>query len=441
MSYNRDDLLEDWPNTMDSINTKDLDPSHTSTTLGFLRPFRHLQSARRRNSEPVSSREHASNKSQADELLEDWPKHPSYDSIDTDTNDTDKPASSTTCGILKPARYQPTRRCNSQPIPRSELLEDWPRHSSCDPIGTNDPLSVSFSERAVLLVYMPDSLYVRKESYNKKDRKQFQHDALSEAVTINRLAASKSEPSAQDSLAHVVVQQQQSNPVGPRLKRSPYLVTICTSSSRNEIWKEFNINVDKNNCNYDHQEEGGICMEDDAAMEDATYAPGQVRLSSNNHSFGSSTPPQCVSDNNQACNSNKNCSESELLEDLMITRRAKAHHRGSPRSSGISIRSLAMGGAGAHRSLTVGAGLAYGRIPDYLLKNSILSIEEVVGTKYIAFRKSPSKLAKEHQDHVKAVVLEHGRQRMGKTHEDPTVKLGECSTSISIESAIRARAA
>mmetsp|Transcript_6542 Transcript_6542/g.12639 ORF Transcript_6542/g.12639 Transcript_6542/m.12639 type:complete len:243 (-) Transcript_6542:110-838(-) len=76
----------------------------------------------------------------------------------------------------------------------------------------------------------------------------------------------------------------------------------------------------------------------------------------------------------------------------------------------------------------------------YLLKNNILSLEEMVGIEQLVLCKSMSKLLKERQDHARAVLAEQGRQRMNKTVQgDPTEKIGELSCKWSIRSAKKAR--
>jgi len=77
-----------------------------------------------------------------------------------------------------------------------------------------------------------------------------------------------------------------------------------------------------------------------------------------------------------------------------------------------------------------------------LLKNNIISLEEIVGIEHLVLGKSARKLAKERQDHSRAVLMEQTRQRQVETtmqHDDVTRKLGEFSASRSIRSSKRAR--
>eukprot|EP00580_Thalassiosira_gravida_P019102 CAMPEP_0201676978 /NCGR_PEP_ID=MMETSP0494-20130426/43093_1 /ASSEMBLY_ACC=CAM_ASM_000839 /TAXON_ID=420259 /ORGANISM="Thalassiosira gravida, Strain GMp14c1" /LENGTH=238 /DNA_ID=CAMNT_0048159821 /DNA_START=60 /DNA_END=776 /DNA_ORIENTATION=+ len=76
----------------------------------------------------------------------------------------------------------------------------------------------------------------------------------------------------------------------------------------------------------------------------------------------------------------------------------------------------------------------------YLLKNNIISLEEMVGIEHLVICRSMSKLLKERRDHVRAVLVEQERQRMKRTvKDDPAEKLGEFSRTRSIMSAQKAR--
>mmetsp|Transcript_550 Transcript_550/g.1173 ORF Transcript_550/g.1173 Transcript_550/m.1173 type:complete len:241 (+) Transcript_550:98-820(+) len=76
----------------------------------------------------------------------------------------------------------------------------------------------------------------------------------------------------------------------------------------------------------------------------------------------------------------------------------------------------------------------------YLLKNNIISLEEMVGIEHLILCRSMPKLLKERQDHVRAVLMEQERQRVKRTvQEDPTETLREFSWTRSIRSAKKAR--
>ncbi|KAL7552746.1 hypothetical protein ACHAWF_015982 [Thalassiosira exigua] len=77
----------------------------------------------------------------------------------------------------------------------------------------------------------------------------------------------------------------------------------------------------------------------------------------------------------------------------------------------------------------------------YLLKNKLVSIEEMVGIEHLVFGKSPSKIQKERKDHAKAVLTEQWRQRFEETkmQGDPMGKLGQFAALRSAKSAKRAR--
>lgn len=83
-----------------------------------------------------------------------------------------------------------------------------------------------------------------------------------------------------------------------------------------------------------------------------------------------------------------------------------------------------------------------------LLKNNIISLEEIVGIEHLVLRKSTSKMLKERQDHARAVLMEQTRiekmqeesiQKLKVQDYDTTQKLGDFSASMSIKSARRAR--
>eukprot|EP00579_Thalassiosira_antarctica_P031112 CAMPEP_0202029574 /NCGR_PEP_ID=MMETSP0905-20130828/64048_1 /ASSEMBLY_ACC=CAM_ASM_000554 /TAXON_ID=420261 /ORGANISM="Thalassiosira antarctica, Strain CCMP982" /LENGTH=429 /DNA_ID=CAMNT_0048593341 /DNA_START=550 /DNA_END=1840 /DNA_ORIENTATION=- len=66
-----------------------------------------------------------------------------------------------------------------------------------------------------------------------------------------------------------------------------------------------------------------------------------------------------------------------------------------------------------------------------LLKNNIISLEEVVGIEHLVLSKSASKLLKERQDHAREVLMEQRRQRrVEKMQDDHTEKLGDSSEPI-----------
>eukprot|EP00571_Detonula_confervacea_P015655 CAMPEP_0172310090 /NCGR_PEP_ID=MMETSP1058-20130122/11290_1 /TAXON_ID=83371 /ORGANISM="Detonula confervacea, Strain CCMP 353" /LENGTH=241 /DNA_ID=CAMNT_0013022853 /DNA_START=62 /DNA_END=787 /DNA_ORIENTATION=+ len=73
----------------------------------------------------------------------------------------------------------------------------------------------------------------------------------------------------------------------------------------------------------------------------------------------------------------------------------------------------------------------------YLLKNNLLSLEEIVGIEHLVLRKSASKMLKERRDHARAVLM--AQQKLKMQDHDTTKKLGEFSASKSIKSAKRAR--
>jgi len=77
-----------------------------------------------------------------------------------------------------------------------------------------------------------------------------------------------------------------------------------------------------------------------------------------------------------------------------------------------------------------------------LLKNNIISLEEIVGIEHLVLGKSARKLAKERQDHSRAVLMEQRRQHQVETmmqEGDCTRKLGEFSASRTVGSSRRAR--
>jgi len=83
----------------------------------------------------------------------------------------------------------------------------------------------------------------------------------------------------------------------------------------------------------------------------------------------------------------------------------------------------------------------------YLFKNSILSLEEMVGIEQLILRKSVSKMVRERQDHTTSVLREQRRiemmqapkKLMMQEDHDSTRKLGDFSASISNKSSKRAR--
>mmetsp|Transcript_14251 Transcript_14251/g.25049 ORF Transcript_14251/g.25049 Transcript_14251/m.25049 type:complete len:253 (-) Transcript_14251:138-896(-) len=75
-----------------------------------------------------------------------------------------------------------------------------------------------------------------------------------------------------------------------------------------------------------------------------------------------------------------------------------------------------------------------------LLKNNIISLEELLGIEHLVFCKSASKLLKERKGYAREVLTEHRRQRhVEKVQYDHTEKLGEFSASRSAKSVKRAR--
>mmetsp|Transcript_14252 Transcript_14252/g.25050 ORF Transcript_14252/g.25050 Transcript_14252/m.25050 type:complete len:253 (-) Transcript_14252:56-814(-) len=76
---------------------------------------------------------------------------------------------------------------------------------------------------------------------------------------------------------------------------------------------------------------------------------------------------------------------------------------------------------------------------NYLLKNNIISLEEIVGLEHLVLSKSTSKLSKERKDHAKAVLMEQGRQLVKNMQDGRTEKLGEFSASSSFKAAKLAR--
>lgn len=84
----------------------------------------------------------------------------------------------------------------------------------------------------------------------------------------------------------------------------------------------------------------------------------------------------------------------------------------------------------------------------YLLKNNIISLEEMVGIEHLVLRKSPSKILKERRGHARAVLMEQTRiekmqeesvQKLKMQDYDTTQKLGDFSASMSIKSTKSAR--
>lgn len=79
----------------------------------------------------------------------------------------------------------------------------------------------------------------------------------------------------------------------------------------------------------------------------------------------------------------------------------------------------------------------------FLLKNDVITLEEIVGIEHLVLGKSASKLLKERQDHAKAVLMKQCQQRMeegkSKLQDDSMTKLGEFSASRSMKSVKRAR--
>mmetsp|Transcript_5782 Transcript_5782/g.12644 ORF Transcript_5782/g.12644 Transcript_5782/m.12644 type:complete len:254 (+) Transcript_5782:277-1038(+) len=76
----------------------------------------------------------------------------------------------------------------------------------------------------------------------------------------------------------------------------------------------------------------------------------------------------------------------------------------------------------------------------YLLKNNIVSVDEILGIEHLVLGKSPKKLLKERQVHYREVMVEQRRQcRVEKMKNDFVQELAECSARSSIKSAKRAR--
>lgn len=76
----------------------------------------------------------------------------------------------------------------------------------------------------------------------------------------------------------------------------------------------------------------------------------------------------------------------------------------------------------------------------YLLKNNIISPEEILGIEHLIFAK-PSKLLQKRRDYARAVLMEQYRQRQveSEIRGDHTKKLGDFSSSRTAKSVIRAR--
>lgn len=85
----------------------------------------------------------------------------------------------------------------------------------------------------------------------------------------------------------------------------------------------------------------------------------------------------------------------------------------------------------------------------YLLKNNIISLEEIVGIEHLVLGNSVSKLLRERKEHARAVLMEQHRmaekirqqeqEQSMKKLNDPYAKLGEFSASRSVKSVKRAR--
>jgi hypothetical protein len=79
----------------------------------------------------------------------------------------------------------------------------------------------------------------------------------------------------------------------------------------------------------------------------------------------------------------------------------------------------------------------------YLIKENIVSIEEIVGIEHLVLGNSASKLPKSRRDHVRAVLMEQERQHCdcdeSRVQADRVESLRQFSTSRSSKSARRAR--
>mmetsp|Transcript_8001 Transcript_8001/g.17217 ORF Transcript_8001/g.17217 Transcript_8001/m.17217 type:complete len:283 (+) Transcript_8001:88-936(+) len=122
--------------------------------------------------------------------------------------------------IPKPVQKLPAR-CYSEPISHRPnpnitqvggLLEDWPRRTSCCSINTQDwqnlykqlQPKVTFSERSIMHVYLPDPLHLKHKSYSKSDRKDFSTETFLEAIRIKRLIKATPGTSTKDSFKSLI---------------------------------------------------------------------------------------------------------------------------------------------------------------------------------------------------------------------------------------------
>lgn len=95
-----------------------------------------------------------------------------------------------------------------------ELIEDWPRCMSYsvnsrdwqNPSKQLQPKLVTFSEQSIMHIYHPDPLYTRFKSYSKSDHKGFSSEVLSEAIRIKRLvkAAQGTSSNTKDSFKYLL---------------------------------------------------------------------------------------------------------------------------------------------------------------------------------------------------------------------------------------------
>lgn len=164
---------------------------------------------------------HGANMNISHELFEQWPNSGCMEEEDQIMTESAQPYAN----VPKPQQGLPSRS-TSAPIgdrcaggvesQADELLEDWPRRiSSCSADNDTDDWQflcqminqdrrVSFSDRSSLLTYEEHPPYVRSKAYTKEDRKAFSSEVLQEACRIKRLVLAAPGASVKESFKYLV---------------------------------------------------------------------------------------------------------------------------------------------------------------------------------------------------------------------------------------------